>query len=137
MASRLRPVSRRSKVTMTRFTQSPSHRMASDSRQIHTIRLKIWDPASGQCLRTLKGHGNSVHLVAFSLDSKRLASGSSDDTLKIWDSVSGKYLQMLKDHSHWVYSIAFSPDGQRPRAKDAIPQPEEGALIGRATTGWC
>jgi WD40 repeat protein len=41
-----------------------------------------------QQLLTLKGHTNSVLSVAFSLDGKRLASGSDDHTVKVWEAAS-------------------------------------------------
>ncbi|KAF1957123.1 HET-domain-containing protein [Byssothecium circinans] len=39
----------------------------------------------GACLQTLEGHSADVRSVAFSHDSTRLASASSDRTVKIWD----------------------------------------------------
>jgi WD40 repeat protein len=47
--------------------------------------IKVWDAASGQHLRTLKGHTGLVRSVAFSRDGSRLASGSADGTIKVWD----------------------------------------------------
>ena len=37
------------------------------------------------CLQTLEGHSGCVSSVAFSHDSAKLASASSDGTVKIWD----------------------------------------------------
>ena len=74
---------------------------------------KIWDTNSGQCLQTLKGHSDSVASVAFSHDSARLASASSDKTVKIWDTTSGECLQTFKGHSDPVNSVAFSHDSTR------------------------
>ena len=37
--------------------------------------VKIWDPTTGDCLRTLTGHAESVLIVAWARDG-RLASGS-------------------------------------------------------------
>ena len=34
---------------------------------------------------TLNGHSGAVRSVSFSLDGKRIVSGSTDKTLKIWD----------------------------------------------------
>jgi aspartate 1-decarboxylase len=67
----------------------------------------------GACLQTLEGHSGSVHSVAFSHDSTRLASASSDQTVKIWDASSGDCLQTLEGHSNGVYSVAFSHDSTR------------------------
>ncbi|KAF1959545.1 hypothetical protein CC80DRAFT_514059 [Byssothecium circinans] len=73
----------------------------------------IWDPSSGACLSTLKGHSGGVRSVAFSYDLARLASASDDDTVKIWDPSSGACLSTLKGHSGWVRSVAFSYDSAR------------------------
>ncbi|HEV8062849.1 MAG TPA: protein kinase [Gemmataceae bacterium] len=75
--------------------------------------VKLWDAASGQELRTLKGHSAFVKSVAFSLDGTRLASASDDKTVKLWDAASGQELQTFKGHADGVLSVAFSPDGTR------------------------
>jgi WD40 repeat protein len=54
-----------------------------------------------------------VRSVAFSPDSKRLASGRHDGTIRLWDTVTGTELLTLKGHSGEVFSVAFSPDSKR------------------------
>jgi WD40 repeat protein len=49
--------------------------------------------------------------VAFSHDSKLLASASSDNTVKVWDAATGS-LQQTLGHSNWVNSVAFSHDSK-------------------------
>ena len=47
--------------------------------------MRIWDTASWKLRRTLRGHTGLVISLAFSPDSRRLASGSRDHTMKVWD----------------------------------------------------
>src|SRR5205807_1066953 len=61
---------------------------------------------------TLKGHSNEVLSVAYSPDSKTLASASDDKTVKLWDVATGKEQATLKGHAKEVTSVAFSPDGK-------------------------
>ena len=62
---------------------------------------------------TLQGHTGSVVSVAFSSDSKRILTGSSDNTARLWDAETGQEMAILKGHSAIVYSVVFSPDGSR------------------------
>jgi WD40 repeat protein len=72
----------------------------------------LWDVASGQELKTLKGHPEGVFSVTFSPDGKTLASGSADNTIKLWNLASGQELKTLTGHSKFVRSVSFSPDGK-------------------------
>ncbi|KIM20489.1 hypothetical protein M408DRAFT_81907, partial [Serendipita vermifera MAFF 305830] len=60
------------------------------------------------------GHKGAVHSVCFSLDGKRIASGSEDETIRVWDAETGEVVAgPLQGHTGWVLSVAFSPDGRR------------------------
>jgi WD40 repeat protein len=58
--------------------------------------VRIWDPATSQCLSTLEGHSNSVNSVAWSHDATRLASASFDRTVRIWDPATGQCVSTLE-----------------------------------------
>ena len=75
--------------------------------------LKVWDAASGQCLRTLSGHTNAVWGCAWSPDGTRLLSASEDESLKVWDAATGQCLRTLSGHTKGVVGCAWSPDGRR------------------------
>ena len=68
--------------------------------------------ASGQELRTLRGHMGSVWSVAFAADGQVLASASYAGTVKLWDVRTGQELRTLRGHTLPVWSVAFAADGQ-------------------------
>ncbi|KAG8795994.1 hypothetical protein FRC12_006830 [Ceratobasidium sp. 428] len=56
----------------------------------------------------------SVFSVAVSPDGRRVASGSSDNSVCIWDSHTGQIAASpLVGHTGWINSVVFSPDGSR------------------------
>lgn len=59
----------------------------------------------------LAGHSYGVLSVAFSPDSKMLASGSFDMSVKLTDSSAWEESTVIED-SKKIYSVAFSPDGK-------------------------
>ncbi|RUR83519.1 WD40 repeat domain-containing protein [Chlorogloeopsis fritschii PCC 9212] len=75
-------------------------------------KIRLWNPRTGEPLRTLSGHTGEVHSVAIHPNGKVLFSGSADNTIKIWDLDSGKMLHTFAGHSDEVKSVTISPDGQ-------------------------
>ncbi|MFF9854351.1 WD40 repeat domain-containing protein [Streptomyces litmocidini] len=48
-------------------------------------RIRIWDTATGRCVRTLEGHTEDVYGIALTPDDRFLLSGSTDGTLSLWE----------------------------------------------------
>ncbi|MBR3381441.1 MAG: WD40 repeat domain-containing protein [Clostridia bacterium] len=93
--------------------------------------LRVWEAASGRCLRTLNGHSGRVSCAA-ALPDGRVVSGSHDDTLRVWDAASGKCLKILKGHSDWVNCAAVLPDGR------VVSGSDDGTLrVWDAASGRC
>jgi WD40 repeat protein len=93
--------------------------------------VKLWDAATWQLQRELKGHQKAVMMAAFSQDGKLVLSASSDQTARLWDAEAGKEKLVLREkpprkklseeeeaalaalppaEMNWA---AFSPDGSR------------------------
>ena len=60
---------------------------------------------------TLADHKDSVWTVAFSPNSRILATGSRDHSIILWDSITGRKIQELSGHTDWVKSLDFDPSG--------------------------
>lgn len=76
--------------------------------------VTVWDVATEKVLWTSQDHTGAVRRVAFSPDSKRLATPADDKTVRVWDAFTGKHQLTitLKDEESGIYSAAFSPDGK-------------------------
>ncbi len=78
--------------------------------------VKLWDAKTGELRTTIGGFVDRVVALAFSHDSKLLATGggaaTQDGELKILDVASGKVVREIKNnvHSDQVLGVAFSPD---------------------------
>ncbi|HYV39888.1 MAG TPA: WD40 repeat domain-containing protein, partial [Gemmataceae bacterium] len=57
-------------------------------------------------------HEGKVSGVAFSPDSKLMASGGKDAMVRLWDVVGGKEVHSFPAHRYGVITVAFSPDGK-------------------------
>jgi len=72
--------------------------------------LRLWDLESGQTIRILEGHRDSVWAVAVTPDGRRAVSASGDQTLRFWDLESGQTIRILEGHTDWT---ALTPDCRR------------------------
>ncbi len=67
--------------------------------------MKLWNTETLSEIGTLAEHKGSVNALAFSEDSKYLASCSYDSLIKLWDVNRQFKLITLVGHSSWVTSV--------------------------------
>jgi len=90
----------------TEFRQSSNNSQTSGY-------VRLWDAAERKELPELVGLGNNVWSVAFSPDSRFIATGGAANKARVWESNTGKLLQTLTGHTDAISSVAFSIDGER------------------------
>lgn len=84
--------------------------------------VRLWETASGRCLRMMAGHTDMVSSTAISSDGQRAVTcagdpvdprASDDDTaVRVWDLETGRCLHTLTGHTSRVLSVALSSDGR-------------------------
>ncbi len=94
--------------------------------------IKLWDPASGNVIRTIQSDPKwaadlaagklvsppvPVNSVAFSPDGKRLVTGHPFGKVMLWDAADGSELRTLTGDAVSGRSVVFSPDGRRVAAQ--------------------
>ncbi|BAY35058.1 WD-40 repeat-containing protein (plasmid) [Nostoc carneum NIES-2107] len=73
---------------------------------LHRVMEKVQVPIP------FSGHNKSVTSVAFSPDSKMIASGSLDSKIRLWDIQGNSISNSFCGHELSVWSVAFSPSGK-------------------------
>ncbi|MCJ8281512.1 MAG: WD40 repeat domain-containing serine/threonine-protein kinase, partial [Rivularia sp. ALOHA_DT_140] len=73
--------------------------------------LRMWNPVSGDTIRSFEGHPQAITSIAVNPQTNLLASGSSDKTIKLWNLNTGELLTTIRGHSAKVKSLAFNRDG--------------------------
>lgn len=71
------------------------------------------DVATGRQIKVLEGHKLPVTALAFSPDSRVLATGSWDLSLKLWDWQNGRPLKSLEGNYAGITTVSISRDGKK------------------------
>jgi WD40 repeat protein len=70
-------------------------------------KIRQWDLATFEVIRTFEGHTRRVDTLAVSADGTLLLSGSSDYTVRLWEVSSGQELARLEGHTKQVIDVIF------------------------------
>ncbi|KAL7933498.1 WD40-repeat-containing domain protein [Trichoderma chlorosporum] len=71
--------------------------------------IKIWDIAAGwKSVHIFGDHSDEHYSAAFSMDARRLVTGSTIETAKVWDVTTGTCIQRLEGHTRGINSVAFT-----------------------------
>ncbi|MGH8658856.1 MAG: hypothetical protein ACREV4_10410 [Gammaproteobacteria bacterium] len=74
--------------------------------------IRLWDTAHWKPIgEPIVAHDDAVWSVAFSPDSRMLATGSADKSIRLWEVATGRG-QPLAGHLTGVRAVTFSPDGK-------------------------
>ena len=73
--------------------------------------VQVFDAASRNVLRQLKGHQRACHAVRFAADRCHVLSAGDDVTARWWDVTAGKQACRLAGHADYVRCLAAAPGG--------------------------
>lgn len=88
---------------------SPGGNILAAGGQSH---LCLYEFPSAEAIHSLIGHEGNVDALAFSPDSKTIATGGTDKTVRLWNVATGREMLKLTGHSAPIVGLAFSKDGK-------------------------
>jgi RNA polymerase sigma factor (sigma-70 family) len=116
--ARLGTVRFRERDAIFALAYSPNGKMLASATGYQESIVRVWDTATGKQLFLLRHDSGQIHSLAFSPDSKRLASlgarrvtGSA--ALHLWDAATGKEIRAFPHAEASGRTVAFSADGRR------------------------
>lgn len=88
---------------------SPDGKRLASASWDRTVR--IWDVATGKCIKLVKGHLTNVNAVAFSPDGNTIVSASDDGVVRVCDGNTGEFKATM-NMATGITCAALTPDGK-------------------------
>ena len=99
------------KVNAVEFSTDGSRLIAASGISGLYGEASIWDVASGEKLKTIEGHRDTLYDATLSPDGTVLATTSYDRRIELWNAATGEPLRTLLGHNGAIFDLAFNPDG--------------------------
>mmetsp|Transcript_9467 Transcript_9467/g.24420 ORF Transcript_9467/g.24420 Transcript_9467/m.24420 type:complete len:333 (-) Transcript_9467:99-1097(-) len=93
-------------VMAVRFTATGAYAVTAGRDKM----VKLWNPYTGLCIKTYKGHGREVHDAAASGDNSRLVSCGADRSVYLWDVTTGTTITRFRGHVAEVNAVVFGAE---------------------------
>lgn len=91
--------------------------------------IRIWDTATGQCLRTLVHEDNApVTSVSFSPNGKFVLAWTLDSCVRLWNYIDGRCVKTYQGHKNRRYSISGAFGTYGPNAF-VVSGSEDGSIL--------
>lgn len=97
---------------VTALSSDATRFVAAAPTEYDTYPIWVWDANTGELLFTLEGHTRWIRALAFSPDSKTLASGDNSRTIRLWNVDTGTYRASFKISKDGSYALTFSPNSK-------------------------
>jgi predicted Zn finger-like uncharacterized protein len=75
-------------------------------------KLRVWELATGKCVRTLEGHRGLVRSLAVDATGRWCVSGGDDDSVRLWNLDASSCIRTLANGTAGVYAVAITTDGR-------------------------
>lgn len=75
--------------------------------------LKIWNPATGEWLRTINASKEALNALAISPDAEKVAAAGADKRISLWRIATAELLKTRPAHDDQIFCLAWSHDGTR------------------------
>lgn len=91
---------------------SPDSKWVAVASGGNNPRVMFWDVKTGKQARSIPLTTSNTHSLAFSPDSRLLASGHDIHAhIRLWDLTTGKAIASFVGHTDMIEALAFSADG--------------------------
>ena len=95
--------------------------------------LLLWNIHTGQVIKTIVAHNDSIQAIAVSSDGKFAVSGGLDLQLKLWQIETGDCVAEMTAHTGAIHAVAISADGRMLASASSDRQ----VRLWEAKTGIC